>query len=144
MDAVIKSAEGDAGFVQALEAALLRDLRQSAEQAVNGPITLSVTDPGAGLVAGLHAATSYGWLRVNMLWVAEGKRRSGLGRALLQEAQSRATARGCHACWLETSNPAAKQFYERCGYAVFATLTNDPHHHPAGHSRWFLKRGLLR
>ena len=59
-----------------------------------------------------------GW--VNYLAVDPTRRRSGLGRALMAEAEGRLGARGCPKINLQvrTSNPSAIAFYERLGFAV--------------------------
>lgn len=59
-----------------------------------------------------------GW--VNYLAVDPARRGSGLGRALMAEAEDRLRARGCPKINLQvrTSNPSAIAFYERLGFAV--------------------------
>ena len=59
-----------------------------------------------------------GW--VNYLAVDPTRRRSGLGRALMAEAEGRLGARGCPKINLQvrTSDPSAIAFYERLGFAV--------------------------
>ncbi len=59
-----------------------------------------------------------GW--VNYLAVDPTRRGSGLGRALMAEAEDRLRARGCPKINLQvrTSNPSAIAFYERLGFAV--------------------------
>jgi ribosomal protein S18 acetylase RimI-like enzyme len=138
----VEDAAQDAGFSKALEAALLDDLRAASVQAVNSRIDLAIKGQGGALIAGLAGATSYGWLRVNMLWVSEAHRRAGLGHQLMQRAFDTAHARGCHACWLETSNPQAQAFYVSLGFEAFGVLKNDIDAAPQTHARWFLKRTL--
>jgi len=67
---MISDASGDAAFPNDLETALLEDLRATSAQGVNSRIDLVVRDEGGALLAGLAATTSYGWLRVNMIWVS--------------------------------------------------------------------------
>lgn len=139
---MIADASSDCSFLRDLEAALLEDLRASSIQAHNSRIDLAVRDDDGALLAGLAATTSYGWLRVNMIWVSTGHRRAGLGRQMMQEAMDLALERGCHAAWLETSNPHARTFYENLGFEVFAKLANDAENVPVSHRRWFLRRTL--
>ena len=139
----IRDASKRSGFPEALENALLADLRGSARQGINSRISLCVDTAQGQLGAGLEATTSYGWLHVNMLWVAAECRRAGQGRALLEQAHALARDRGCHASWLDTSSAAARVFYERCGYDVFASLKNEPGQEPAEHTRWFLRCSLV-
>ena len=139
---MIADCPADSKFSAELEAALLEDLRAESNQGVNSLINLAVRNGRAALIAGLAATTSYGWLRVNMLWVSTRHRRTGLGRQMMQEAIDLALERGCHAAWLETSNPQARTFYENLGFEVFAKLANDAENVPVSHRRWFLRRTL--
>jgi GNAT superfamily N-acetyltransferase len=135
---------GDApeGFRERLETELLATLRSDLPQAENRRFTLAATLPDDTIAGGLAASTAYGWLHVDILWIERGHRRAGHGRALMAEAERRARAIGCHAAWLDTSNPAARDFYERLGYAPFGVLENAPGQAPATHRRWFLRKSL--
>ena len=137
-----EDASGDPGFSDALERALLESLKAAAPQGVNSRVQLAVRRDDAVLLAGLEGATSYGWLKVERLWVTPGLRRSSIGRNLMDLAFDLASERGCHACWLETSNRESLPFYRRLGFDGFGTLKNQTDQTPAGHARWFLKRDL--
>ena len=54
------------------------------------------------------------------LYVRESARRAGLGRALVEAAAKRATARGCRRIELDVNedNEAAIALYEACGYTL--------------------------
>lgn len=56
---------------------------------------------------------------VQSIVVASGQRKSGVGRALMAEAEAWARATGCPSVALHTRN--ATPFYERLGYATVAT-----------------------
>jgi len=122
-----------------IETALLADLQQSAPQGRNETITLSVNATDGRLVAGLVGSTSYGWLLIKMLWVADELRRQGYGRALVLNAFNHAKSLGCHSAWLDTSNRDAMQFYRALEFTVFGIIENSGSQEPAGHQRWFLK-----
>src|SRR5262245_24600185 len=72
------------------------------------------------------------WLHVTALWVAEGLRRQGYGKALLARAEQFARERGCQAVHLDTFSFQAPAFYQKLGYEVFATLDDFP----TGHTRY--------
>ena len=127
---------------RAIEDALLRSLRETLPQFENAAFVLSAKAPDGDLVGGLTAATSYGWLLIKTLWVADTHRRQGLGRALMERAEDKAKEIGCHGAWLDTSSPDAMRFYIRLGYETFGQLANAPGQHPDTHRRWFMKKAL--
>jgi ribosomal protein S18 acetylase RimI-like enzyme len=128
----------DADTLHELEAKLLASLQQDAGVADYLPLAVIARDRNGTMLGGLAGSTSYGWLLVKMLWVAEDARRRGLGALLMQKAEAEAVRRGCHAAWLDTSNARARRFYEKLGYRVFGTLQNVGDERPEGHSRHFL------
>jgi GNAT superfamily N-acetyltransferase len=81
------------------------------------------------LAGGLVGETGRGFLFVDLLWVAEEARKSGLGSRLLAAAEGEALRRGCHAAWLDTYDFQARPFYERHGYALRTTLGGLPNGH---------------
>lgn len=125
-----------------IERRLLDALSGINRQSANVPIVLAARDGAGALVGGLTGATSYGWLLVKTLWVAEGQRGSGIGSRLMQAAEDAGRAAGCHGAWLDTSNAGARAFYVRLGYADFGQLDNGPGQVPEGHVRWFMKKPL--
>ncbi|MEM9604552.1 MAG: GNAT family N-acetyltransferase [Pseudomonadota bacterium] len=127
-----------------VERALLAALRARQTQGHNSDLTLVVRSPAnpSTVQAGLTGSTAYGWLLIKTLWVDATQRGRGIGGALMDAAECEARARGCHAAWLDTSNPDARRFYERRGYAVFGELANGPAAHPSDHVRWFLSKPL--
>ena len=63
------------------------------------------------LIGGLYARIPGDWLHITMLWVTKNKRRSGIGKILVQKAESEAVTRGCKHSMLEASTPETKDFY---------------------------------
>jgi GNAT superfamily N-acetyltransferase len=104
---------------------------------VFGRIGVFVRNETRTVVAGLDASFYAGWMFVSNLWVHAELRRRGVGRRLLQEAERRALARGCHSAWLDTFSFQAPGFYQRLGYEVFGTLD-----YPPDVRRFFLKKRL--
>lgn len=134
--------EGDQSAVAAIECELLRSLRSDLPQSENTSIVLMINNGSDRLVGGLSASTSYGWMLVKTLWIAECERGKGYGRALMRHAEKRARALGCHGAWLDTSNPTAQRFYAQLGYQRFGQLENADGQHPPSHRRWFMKKHL--
>ena len=125
-----------------IEEELLASLALSNAQSTNATIVLTKRDSSGKLLAGVSGITSYGWLLVKLLWVHEDHRKTGVGRTLMLEAESRAKELGCHGAWLDSSSSAARDFYVRLGYSEFGRLSNGPDHEPAQHRRWFMKKTL--
>ena len=134
--------EGDEGLEDRLESELLSSLALNQEQALNIGFTLSAHDVEGELIGGLVASSSYSWLLVKILWVDEGRRNLGVGRSLMDFAETKALKLGCHSVWLDTSSANAMRFYDALGYEVFGKLENSKGQFPPGHCRWFMKKAL--
>ena len=101
-------------------------------------LALFLRDPDRTVVGGLLGGTYWGWLNVEILWVAEHVRGAGHGRVLLAAAEQEAVRRGCHHAHLDTMSFQARSFYERQGYTVFGELRDFP----IGHQRYFMQKAL--
>ena len=132
------AADFEANLEKALRTSLVNDLPQSNNRSMN----IAAKSADGKIVGGLSAATSYDWLHIGLLWIDDDYRRRGLGAALLERAIARAAALGCSACWLETSNPAARDFYRAEGFTEFGKLSNENQRRPDSHRRWFLQRSF--
>lgn len=132
----------DMAHAAELESRLLDDLQSSLPQGHNESFTLTALDDDNQLHGGLIAGTSYGWLLIKVLWVAQSHRRDGLGSKLVQSAEDKGRKLGCHAAWLDTSNPQAEAFYRKLGYEEFGCLDNATVGTPSTHKRWFMKKVL--
>ena len=120
----------------------LRDFNRTAIGAYPEQEALAVAlrDPDAGTVlGGLWGRTAWGWLTIEILFVPEKLRGSGLARRLIARAEDEAVRRGCHSAWLDTLNAKALPLYESLGYVRFGELED----YPVGQSRTFLRKRLL-
>ena len=81
----------------------------------------------------------------DLYWIAveNGCRGQGLGRALLAEAERRIRGQGGQRVYIETSGRAqyvpTRAFYERCGYALEATLKDF---YAPGDDKWIFVKAL--
>jgi GNAT superfamily N-acetyltransferase len=96
-----------------------------------------VRDDAGMIRAGLIGNCYAGWLFVNLLWVHEELRRSGIGSRLIAEAERHAREFGCHSAWLDTFSFQGPSFYPKFGYHEFARLD-----YPPGHERIFFRKSL--
>ena len=96
--------DGEPGDAKALEANLLRSLRETYAQGENRSFVLVARNSHGELVGGLTVNTSYGWLLVKVLWVADNHRRCGIGYELMTRTERTAIAAGCQGSWLDTSS----------------------------------------
>ncbi|MFK7993950.1 MAG: GNAT family N-acetyltransferase [Granulosicoccus sp.] len=125
-----------------LEEKLLSSLRAENTQAKNSNIVLSARDSDDQIIGGLVASTSYSWLLIKILWVEKHHRGAGIGRSLMERAETSARTIGCHSAWLDTSSSDSCIFYLKLGYMTFAELKNSADQAPPGHERWFMKKSL--
>lgn len=128
----------------AIRSAILRPLTRFNESRLGGPedhrlLAIAVSNPLTGeIIGGLWSETLSGQLHVDLLFVPETLRRTGIGSRLMRDAEAEAIRRGCTGAWLDTYSFQARGFYERLGYSVFGVIED----HPPGHSRFFMKRNF--
>jgi GNAT superfamily N-acetyltransferase len=79
-------------------------------------LIVSLRDEADRLVAGLFGWTWGGCAFVDLLWVEEPRRRTGLGSRLLATAEQEARSRGCSQVLLSTHGFQAPDFYAARGY----------------------------
>jgi len=97
-----------------------------------------VRDDAGNIVA---AAAGHTWGRtceLRQVWVAEARRRAGLGRRLLAAAEAEATRRGCSQLVLMTHSFQAPDFYRKLGFEVVSELRD----YPRGHAHLVLRKPL--
>jgi GNAT superfamily N-acetyltransferase len=103
------------------------------------PLLVVLRDETGEARGGAWGYTAYGWLFIQFLVIPEAARGQGLGRKVMELAESTALGRGCHAVWLDTHEFQAKGFYERLGYEPFGQLPD----YPPPFKRYFFKKRLL-
>jgi predicted N-acetyltransferase YhbS len=138
---IVTEDDADGVVAHQIDCRLVEALRQNVPPNDAQPLTL-VARRGADIIGGLVGVTSYGWLLVKILWVAEELRGQGIGAGLMTQAEAVARSRGCHGVWLDTSSARAERFYARLGYQPFGALQNKGGERPQGHRRAFLAKRL--
>lgn len=78
---------------------------------------------GAGeVVGGAMARKLLDWVYLDLLFVPETARGTGIGRRLVERVETRARQLGARGVWLLTFGFQARGFYERLGYELLGTL----------------------
>ncbi len=122
---------------QAIAAPLLQFNTALAGPSGHRALALLLRSETGAVQGGLWGTTGYGWLYTQLLVVPQALRGSGVGRALMLQAEAVALARGCHHAWVDTQF-GAREFYERLGYVLFGELAN----YPPPYTRSFLQKKL--
>lgn len=100
------------------------------------PLAIIARGDDSSLLGGLNGVTHWRWLYVRHLWVAEAARGAGLGRALLERAETAAKERSAVGAYIDTFDEGAARFYERCGFARHGRIEDFP----VGFARVFLAK----
>jgi ribosomal protein S18 acetylase RimI-like enzyme len=102
------------------------------------PLDILIRSEAGEILGGLISSTYWGWLEVNILWVAEGLRRLGHGRTLLRMAEAEARTRDCSHVMLTTYSFQARGFYEKEGYRVAGEMAG----YPPGATYYWMRKDL--
>ena len=102
------------------------------------PVNIVEYTADGEIIGGILGGTYWGWMYIDILWVAEKYRRQGIGTKLLSEAEKEAVRRGCHHVHLDTMSWQAPGFYRKHGYEVIGTLPDIPD----GHQKFLLMKAL--
>lgn len=101
---------------------LCKGLEQHSKQTIGKssfePFGFLVHDDNKTLIAGCTGVFMYGVLNIKLLWVDEIARNKGLGKKLIEKAETLAKEYNCRYITLETFNWQAKEFYEKMGYII--------------------------
>ena len=104
------------------------------------PLAVYVYDEQGQVVGGLFGMTFWGWLAIDLLWLAEAVRGQGYGSQLIELAEQEALKRGCQQALVDTLSFQAPDFYLKHGYQVFGKLSGF-----AGtHERFYFFKVLQR
>jgi GNAT superfamily N-acetyltransferase len=133
---VVVTEEGRRDDQQAIAVLLYEYNRQNAPPANFKPLALLCKAPDGSILGGLWGNSAYEWLFVELLFVPEPLRGTGLGRSLMLKAEQIAKDRGCLGVWLDTFTFQALDFYQKLGYTIFGEL-KDP---PRGISQYWLQK----
>lgn len=100
------------------------------------PLAVLVRDETGNVVGGLAGRLSAAWLYVELFWLPETLRGTGLGTRVMLAAEAEAVRRGCIGAHLDTYDYQAPGFYRKLGYEVFGSIED----HPPGHTRFWMRK----
>lgn len=95
-------------------------------------------DDNGKVLGGVRACAFWNYCTIELLWISEETRGSGVGRKLMEAAEKFAFEKGFNFVRTETLSFQARPFYEKLGYKVFGELPN----HPEGHTTYCLVKEL--
>ncbi|MGH8779517.1 GNAT family N-acetyltransferase [Paraburkholderia sp.] len=117
----------DDGFVALLSAGLDRFNIDATGTDDETPLAVPVTDPATGRVlGGIAGRTSLGVLFIDLFYLPPELRGSGLGSAMLAQAEQEGRRRGCRTGVLYTISFQAPAFYARHGWLTFGEIPCEP------------------
>ncbi|KEO88574.1 hypothetical protein EH31_16585 [Erythrobacter longus] len=96
-------------------------------------------DDAGTLQGGIRATCYWNTLHIELVWLDEAARGSGIGAELMSEAEDFARGHNCEKALVETTSWQAKPFYEKLGYALMATLPGRP----KGYASHYLSKSLV-
>lgn len=133
--------DGDAGQFLITETATKEDMRivhmglgSSVDEHIGDErdnpgigIRLVIKDHAGAVIGGLLAWTTIRNMILDYLWLDEGYRGLGLGKALMMEAERMAQESGCIACQTHSFSFQAPEFFQKLGYEAFGISDGYPH-----------------
>ena len=99
--------------------------------------TVTLRDGEGRLRGGARGILRMRAVEIRAVWLDADLRGDGYGRKILAAAEDEARRRGARAALLDTYDFQARGFYERLGYACFATFD-----FPDGVRRFYMSRQL--
>lgn len=99
---------------------------------------LSARDIKDAIRGGIVVVTHWNWGFIELLWVDERLRGTGIGSQLIAAGEALAKQRGAQHIYVDTFSFQGDGFYQRLGYEVYGTLDDFP----PGHRRLWLRKDL--
>jgi ribosomal protein S18 acetylase RimI-like enzyme len=101
-------------------------------------LVLSARDGKGRLIGGLAGELYWNALYIELLWLKEGARHSGIGTRLMREAERRARRARKDLVYLNTYSFQAPDFYPKLGFREIGRIPG----YPRGGTRIFLVKRL--
>ena len=101
-------------------------------------LVLSVRDAAGRIIGGLTGDLYWNALYVELLWLEDSARKSGVGRRLMRRAEAIARRAGKQLIFLNSYSFQAPGFYRKLGFRSFGRIRD----YPRGESRIFFVKKL--
>lgn len=124
--------------IDTLRKSLADHTRQQGVAVDGRRLAVFLEDSDGGVLGGLIAATYWGWLDIQVFWLAESVRGQGYGRRMLAMAEQESKRRGCPHAFADVPSFQALSFFEYHGYQTFGVLEDRP----LGHRTHFMRKDL--
>lgn len=95
-------------------------------------------DDNGKVLGGIRACGYWNYCVLELLWLSEETRRSGVGSRLVEAFEEFAALKGFNYIRTETVSFQARPFYEKLGYTVYGELPDFP----KGHTTYCLFKEL--
>ena len=93
---------------------------------------------GDKTIGGITGNLFWNYLYIDIMWIDERYRKSGIGRRLIEKIEQLSIENGIYRSHLCTASFQSVGFYEKCGYKVFGRLDNMPE----GETEYYLYKRL--
>lgn len=90
------------------------------------------------LIAAVIGKVFWSWLYIDLVWVSENHRKTGLGTKVMTIAEEKAKEMGLTGIYLWTETWQAPDFYPKFGYETFVIFDDFP----PGHKRYGYRKYL--
>lgn len=89
------------------------------------PFLIYAKDNTENIIGGIEGEIFDKVCAVHMAWVEENERKKGVGTQLFYQLEELAKQNACQFIQLDTTEFQARQFYEKLGFIVIASLPNN-------------------
>ena len=121
------TADGDERDISEIHEMLREYNLAHREASESVPIGVFLEDGNGKKLAGLTGETFGNWLCIQYFFVSETLRGAGVGKRLLEAAESEAVRRGCKYAFVNTFSFQSPEFYIKHGYREVFTLEEYPY-----------------
>ncbi|OAN17913.1 acetyltransferase [Photobacterium jeanii] len=90
---------------------------------------LFVKNDNGEIVGGLQASVIWSYCVLELLWLSEETRGTGIGTELMGQLEAFAKEKGLQQIRTETLDFQAKPFYEKLGFRVYGVIEGSPENH---------------